>query len=131
MAAADSVGASSPSSSASAAASPISGAPTGCSTWSSRRAASAARAAIDNLRATARSIRPWLFLGPALLFLTVYLIYPVVETLRLSFLDKHRRELRRLRQLRLGVRRPRVPAIRSSTTSSGCSSCRPPAPSSA
>lgn len=33
-------------------------------------------------------IRPWLFIGPALLFLTVYLIYPVFETLRLSFFDK-------------------------------------------
>src|SRR3954469_15955895 len=39
----------------------------------------------DNLRS---QIRPWLFLAPALLFLTVYLIYPVVETFRLSFFDK-------------------------------------------
>ena len=31
------------------------------------------------------SIRPWLFIFPALFLLTVYLIYPVVETLRLSF----------------------------------------------
>ena len=34
-------------------------------------------------------IRPWLFIAPALLFLTVYLIYPVFETLRLSFFDKY------------------------------------------
>ncbi len=34
------------------------------------------------------SIRPWLFVFPALLFLTVYLVYPVFETLRLSFYDK-------------------------------------------
>lgn len=34
-------------------------------------------------------IRPWLFIGPALVFLTVYLIYPVFETLRLSFFDKY------------------------------------------
>ena len=27
------------------------------------------------------SIRPWLFIGPALIILTVYLIYPVVQTL--------------------------------------------------
>lgn len=40
-----------------------------------------------NLRIT-NTIRPWLFLGPALLALTVYLIYPVVESLRLSFHDK-------------------------------------------
>jgi alpha-glucoside transport system permease protein len=39
----------------------------------------------DNLRS---QIRPWLFLLPALLFLTVYLIYPVIETFRLSFFDK-------------------------------------------
>ncbi|HZP19452.1 MAG TPA: sugar ABC transporter permease [Bauldia sp.] len=34
-------------------------------------------------------IRPWLFVGPALLFVTVYLVYPVFETLRLSFYDKY------------------------------------------
>ena len=34
-------------------------------------------------------IRPWLFIAPALLFLAVYLIYPVFETLRLSFFDKY------------------------------------------
>lgn len=33
-------------------------------------------------------IRPWLFLAPSLLFLSVYLVYPVFETLRLSFFDK-------------------------------------------
>lgn len=38
----------------------------------------------DSLRS---SIRPWLFLFPALLFLAVYLIYPVIETFRLSFFD--------------------------------------------
>lgn len=38
----------------------------------------------DSLRSL---IRPWLFMFPALLFLTVYLVYPVIETLRLSFLD--------------------------------------------
>ena len=31
------------------------------------------------------AVRPWLFLAPALLVLGVYLVYPVVETLRLSF----------------------------------------------
>jgi len=30
-------------------------------------------------------IRPWIMLFPALFFLTVYLVYPVFETLRLSF----------------------------------------------
>lgn len=45
------------------------------------------KAAIDNLRRQGL-IRPWLFLGPALIILTIYLIYPVVETARLSFLDR-------------------------------------------
>ncbi len=39
----------------------------------------------DNLRS---SIRPWLFLFPALLFLSVYLVYPVFETIRLSLFDR-------------------------------------------
>jgi len=30
-------------------------------------------------------VRPWLFLGPALLFLAIYLVYPVIDTFRLSF----------------------------------------------
>ena len=33
-------------------------------------------------------IRPWLFLGPALLLLAVYLVYPVIATLILSFYDR-------------------------------------------
>ncbi|WP_029041725.1 carbohydrate ABC transporter permease [Cucumibacter marinus] len=32
-------------------------------------------------------IRPWLFMFPALLFLSIYLVYPVIETVRLSLLD--------------------------------------------
>lgn len=43
----------------------------------------------DNLRS---NIRPWLFLFPALLFLSVYLVYPVFETLRLSLFDKTGRQ---------------------------------------
>ena len=43
---------------------------------------------VTTRRDTLRSqIRPWLFLFPALLFLSVYLIYPVVETVRLSLFD--------------------------------------------
>jgi alpha-glucoside transport system permease protein len=34
-------------------------------------------------------IRPWLFLGPALIFLSLYLIYPAISTLWWSFLDKN------------------------------------------
>ncbi|MET0597158.1 MAG: sugar ABC transporter permease [Mesorhizobium sp.] len=47
----------------------------------------AGAAAIDNLRRQGL-IRPWLFIGPALIILTVYLIYPVVATIWLSFHDK-------------------------------------------
>ncbi|GGA56653.1 carbohydrate ABC transporter permease [Pelagibacterium lentulum] len=34
-------------------------------------------------------IRPWVFLFPALFFLTIYLIYPVIETFRLTFFDRN------------------------------------------
>lgn len=34
------------------------------------------------------TIRPWLFLGPALVFLTLYLIYPAIATLIWTFYDK-------------------------------------------
>src|SRR5690606_6798271 len=34
------------------------------------------------------SIRPWLFMLPALLFMSVYLVYPVFETIRLSLPDR-------------------------------------------
>jgi alpha-glucoside transport system permease protein len=36
----------------------------------------------------AATIRPWLFLGPALVLLAVYLIYPVVDSVRLSLFDR-------------------------------------------
>jgi alpha-glucoside transport system permease protein len=45
------------------------------------------RRASANLRAHA-TIRPWLFLGPALLLLAVYLVYPVISTFILSFYDR-------------------------------------------
>ena len=46
--------------------------------------------AFRNGRNIARAglIRPWLFLGPAILTLTLYLIYPVIASLWLSFHDK-------------------------------------------
>ena len=44
-------------------------------------------AAVRNLKIQS-SVRPWLFLGPALILLTVYLIYPVFQTIWLSFHDK-------------------------------------------
>lgn len=36
----------------------------------------------------AAQIRPWLFLGPALFALGLYLVYPVIESLRLSLHDR-------------------------------------------
>ncbi|MBB4192959.1 alpha-glucoside transport system permease protein [Rhizobium aethiopicum] len=45
------------------------------------------RAASRNLNRRAM-IRPWLFLGPALFLLFVYLVYPVVATFILSFYDR-------------------------------------------
>jgi alpha-glucoside transport system permease protein len=43
-------------------------------------------AAVRNLRLQS-AIRPWLFLGPALILLIIYLVYPVFETLYLSLHD--------------------------------------------
>jgi len=34
------------------------------------------------------TIRPWLFLGPAMLFLGLYLVYPVIDSVRLSFFGR-------------------------------------------
>nr|WP_321444974.1 sugar ABC transporter permease [uncultured Cohaesibacter sp.] len=39
--------------------------------------------------AMAHRIRPWLFLGPALLALTLYLVYPAIASLILSVYDKN------------------------------------------
>lgn len=39
----------------------------------------------DKLR---EQIRPWIFIGPALLFLAMFLIYPVLKSLQLSFWDR-------------------------------------------
>src|SRR5689334_5246437 len=40
-----------------------------------------------NLRIS-NAIRPWLFLFPALFAMTIYLIYPVIESVWLSFHDR-------------------------------------------
>lgn len=47
--------------------------------------------AANNIR-RASIIRPWLFLGPAFLLLGLYLIYPVFDSLRLSFFNRSGRE---------------------------------------
>jgi alpha-glucoside transport system permease protein len=41
----------------------------------------------NKLERVRSSVRPWLFLAPALLLLGTYLLYPLLETLRLSFYD--------------------------------------------
>jgi alpha-glucoside transport system permease protein len=43
----------------------------------------------DRLRV---KLRPWVWLGPALAFLGVFLVYPTIYTLYLSFLDKFSKE---------------------------------------
>jgi alpha-glucoside transport system permease protein len=43
--------------------------------------------AVRNLKIQS-AVRPWLFLGPALILLTIYLIYPVFQTVWLSFHDR-------------------------------------------
>ena len=55
--------------------------------WAFPANASNDASAVRNLKIQS-SVRPWLFLGPALLLLTVYLIYPVIETIWLSFHGK-------------------------------------------
>jgi alpha-glucoside transport system permease protein len=49
--------------------------------------ASNSEAAVRNLKRQS-IIRPWLFLAPALLFLTLYLIYPAIQTFIWSFFNK-------------------------------------------
>ncbi|MDO5605553.1 MAG: sugar ABC transporter permease, partial [Paracoccus sp. (in: a-proteobacteria)] len=53
----------------------------------------------DNIR-RANVIRPWLFLGPAILFLGVYLVYPVINSLWLSMNDAGSRNFVGLRNYR-------------------------------
>ena len=43
------------------------------------------QASRDRLR---EGIRPWIFIGPALLFLGFFLVYPVLKSLQLSFMDR-------------------------------------------
>lgn len=42
--------------------------------------------AANNIRKTT-AIRPWLFMGPALFILTIYLVYPVINSIYLSLRD--------------------------------------------
>ena len=55
----------------------------------SQPAGSAVTEASVRLDRRRSQVRPWLFIFPALLFMAIYLIYPVFETLRLTFFDKN------------------------------------------
>lgn len=52
---------------------------------SSANVAPGAQASRDRLR---EGIRPWIFVGPALIFLGFFLVYPVLRSLQLSFMDR-------------------------------------------
>jgi alpha-glucoside transport system permease protein len=35
------------------------------------------------------SVRPWIWVGPALLFVAFFLVYPTIDTIRISLFDRH------------------------------------------
>lgn len=49
------------------------------------------------------AIRPWIFVGPALLLLTLYLVYPAIQTVILSFFDSNGDEFVGLRNYQWAV----------------------------
>jgi alpha-glucoside transport system permease protein len=55
------------------------------------------------------AIRPWLFVLPALVILGVYLVYPVIETTRLSLFDRTGTRFVGIANYRWAVGQPRVP----------------------
>lgn len=63
----------------------------------------AARMKRDNLR---ESIRPWIFIGPAVLILLVYLVYPVFASLWYSVLDRNANEFVGLANYAWAVQNP-------------------------
>ena len=50
-------------------------------------------------------VRPYVFVGPALVILGVFLVYPVINTLLISFKDSTGRQLRRAGQLQVRLHR--------------------------
>jgi alpha-glucoside transport system permease protein len=38
------------------------------------------------------SVRPWIWVGPALAFVALFLVYPAIDTIRISLLDKYGKE---------------------------------------
>ena len=50
-------------------------------------------------------VRPYVFVGPALVILAVFLVYPVINTIILSFADRQGNGLRRPRQLQVRLHR--------------------------
>ena len=61
--------------------------------------------------ASARGVRPYVFVGPALVILTVFLIYPVINTILISFKDATGAGVRRARQLRVRLHRREHAAV--------------------
>ena len=56
-------------------------------------------------------VRPYVFVGPAVVILAIFLVYPVFNTLLTSFKDAQRAELGRARQLPVRVHRPEHAAV--------------------
>ena len=54
-------------------------------------------------------VKPYMFAGPAILAIGVYLIYPAIETFLYSFANDGQHRVRRLRQLHRPAARRRVP----------------------
>ena len=57
------------------------------------------------------TVRPYVFVGPALVILSVFLIYPVINTILISFKDARSQQLRRARELRVRVHRREHAAV--------------------
>ena len=68
---------------------------------------------VVNLLPEARreGVRPYVFVGPALVIVAIFLVYPVVNTIILSFRDARSEELRRPRQLPLPLHRREHAAV--------------------
>ena len=68
---------------------------------------------VDLLPEFREGVRPYVFVGPALVILACSSVYPVINTIMISLKDAHRRRVRRARQLPVRVhRRDMLRAIR-------------------
>ena len=62
---------------------------------------------------------PYVFIGPVLLLIGAFLIYPTIRTFYLSFFNATGKTVRRVRQLHQPVRQRRLHSDPASTTCSG------------